>query len=76
MRRGGLTLKRVEAIMPVEFIKITPGKMRRVKIIASTRVLGTHVEEGEEPEIPESEAFALVHMGKAEFYVEPVKARK
>ena len=61
--------------MPVEFIKVTPGKTRKVKITSSTRVLGTHVEEGQVIEIPESEAFTLVHMQKADFYVEPVKSR-
>jgi hypothetical protein len=37
----------------VEFIKVTPGKTRRVKITADTRVLGQHVSEGQTIEVLE-----------------------
>jgi hypothetical protein len=55
----------------VEFIKVTPGNVRKVKITAGARVMGQHVDEGQIIEVPESEAFELVIAQKAEFYVEP-----
>jgi hypothetical protein len=57
----------------VEFIKVTPGKVRKVKITADTRVMGQHVSEGQVVEVPEEEAYALIVARKAHFYVEPVK---
>lgn len=59
--------------MPVEFIRVTPGKTRKVKITADTRVLGTHVSEGQVIEVEEMEAHNLIVAHKAHFYVEPVK---
>lgn len=60
--------------MPVEFIKVTPGKTRKVKVTAGTRIYGRHVDEGQVVEIQESDAYTLVHSGKAEFYAEPAAA--
>ena len=61
--------------MPVEFIKVTPGKTARVRITGATRLMGQHVEEGRVIEVPEEEAHALVIAQKAEFYVEPASAK-
>ena len=62
--------------MPVEFVKVTPGKMRRVKITAGVRVYGRHVDEGQVIEVEESEAYTLVHMQKAEFVAEAAKPKR
>jgi len=62
--------------MPVEFVKVTPGKVRKVKITAATRVCGRHVDEGQTVEIPESDAYTLVHMDKAEFVTTAAKSEK
>ncbi len=62
--------------MPVEFIKVTPGKTRRVRIIAGTRVYGRHFDEGKVVDVLESDAYLLVHSGKAEFFTEPTKPEK
>lgn len=51
----------------VEFIKVTPGKTRRVKITQDTRVLGQHVGEGKLIEVLEDQAHLLVIAGKAQF---------
>jgi hypothetical protein len=61
--------------MPVEFIKVTPGKTARVRITGATRLLGQHVEEGRVVEVPEEEAHALIMAQKAEWYTEPVPAK-
>jgi hypothetical protein len=53
--------------MPVDFIKVTPGNTRSVRIVNATRFHGRHIDEGEELEIEESEAYVLVHCGKAVF---------
>ena len=58
---------------PVDFIRVTPGKTRKIKVIAATRVHGKHLDEGQVVEIPENDAYTLVHSSKAEFYVEPPK---
>lgn len=60
--------------MPVEFIKIIPGKKARVRIVAATLFMGQHLDEGKVVEVPIEEAHQLVAAQKAEFYIEPVKA--
>jgi hypothetical protein len=51
----------------VDFIKITPGRTRRVRVTAHTRVLGQHVNAGQVIEVSEEQAHLLIVAGKAEF---------
>jgi hypothetical protein len=60
----------------VEFVKVTPGKTRKVRITSATRVHSRHLEEGQVVEIAESDAYLLVHSGKAEFSAEPPRPEK
>jgi len=53
--------------MPIDFVKVTPGNARSVRITNATRFHGRHIDEGEELDIEESEAYLLVHCGKAVF---------
>jgi hypothetical protein len=61
--------------MPVEFIKVTPGKTAHVRILDSTRLMGQHVDTGSVIEVTEEDARALIMAHKAEFYVAPVSAK-
>lgn len=61
--------------MPVEFIKVTPGRTARVRITGATRLQGQHLEEGRVVEVPEEDAHALVIAQKAEWYTEPTPAK-
>jgi hypothetical protein len=60
--------------MPVEFIKVTPGKTAHVRILDATRLMGQHVDTGAVIEVTEEDARALIMAHKAKFFGARVEA--